>query len=79
MLVCHGPQGRKWFNRPQQIPEHWFPRDELAAESCAIDVLYGKNRLNPFNRRTAIGAEAWFDRRDSSRYEIHEQTFKLSE
>ena len=76
MLVCHGPSGRKWFNRPPQIPQHWFPREDLAAESSAMDVLYGKNR---FNRRLSIGAEAWFDRRDASRFEVYEQTFKISD
>jgi IrrE N-terminal-like domain len=76
MLVCHGPTGRKWFNRPRHIPEHWFPRDELAAESSAMDVLYGKNR---FNRRVLVGAEAWFDRRDASRFEVYEQSFKISD
>jgi len=76
MLVCHGSEGRKWFNRPQQIPERWFPRDELAAESSAMSVLFGKYRRNS---RTIVGAEAWFDRRDASRYELCEQSFKISE
>jgi hypothetical protein len=76
MLVCHGPTGRKWFNRPRHIPQHWFPRDELASESSALDVLYGKTRGN---RRVSVGAEAWFDRRDASRFEICEQTFKVSD
>jgi hypothetical protein len=60
-------EGRRWFNRPQQIPERWFPREELAAESSAMNVLFGKRR---FNQRTTIGAEAWFDRREASRYEL---------
>ncbi len=76
MIVCHGPLGRKWFNRPQQIPERWFPRDKLAAESSAMSVLFGKHR---FNSRTTIGAEAWFDRREATRYELCEQRFKISD
>jgi hypothetical protein len=76
MLVCHGLEGRKWFNRPKQIPERWFPRDQLAAESAAMNVLFGKRR---FNQRTTIGAEAWFDRREASRYELYEQSFKMSD
>lgn len=75
MLVCHGPDGRKWFNRPHQIPEHWFPRDELAAESSALDVLYGKRRSN---HRSRVRADAWFERRNASRFEIYEQTFRIS-
>jgi len=76
MLVCHGPGGRKWFNRPQQIPERWFPRDDLSADSSAMNLLYGKNR---FGRRSTVGAEAWFDRWDASRYELYEQSFKISD
>jgi hypothetical protein len=76
MLVCHGPEGRKWFNRPQQIPERWFLRDDLSADSFAMNVLYGKNR---FGRRSTVGAEAWFDRWDASRYELYEQSFKISD
>jgi hypothetical protein len=76
MLVCHGPNGRKWFHRPREIPQRWFPRDDLGAESSAMDVLYGRNR---FNSRRSIGAEAWFDRRDASRFEIDEDCFRMSD
>jgi hypothetical protein len=75
MLVCHGPEGRKWLNRPDQIPR-WFPRDDLSAGSSAMNVLYGKNR---FGRRSTVGAEAWFERWDASRYELYEQSFKISD
>jgi hypothetical protein len=76
MLVCHGPAGRKWFNRPQQIPERWFPRDDLSTDSSAMNVLFGKNRSG---RRNTVGAQAWFDRWDASRYELYEQSFKISD
>ena len=76
MLVCHGPSGRKWFRRPREIPERWFPREDLGADSPAMNVLYGTNRLN---RRTSVGAEAWFDRWEASRFEIEEQSYKVSD
>lgn len=76
MLVCHGPEGRKWFNRPRHIPERWFPRDDLDSESYAFDVLHGENRRS---RRVVIGADAWFDRRDADRFELYEQTFKVAD
>ena len=41
-----------------------------------MDVLYGKNR---FNHRVSVGAEAWFDRSDASRFEVYEQSFKISD
>ena len=75
MLVCHGPDGRKWFNRPDNIPKRWFPREELDAESYALGVLHGNDR---HTRRVLIGADAWFDRWGADRYELYEQTFKVA-
>jgi Zn-dependent peptidase ImmA (M78 family) len=75
MLICHGPEGRKWFNRGPDVPERWFPRDELDAESNALDVLHGgaSQRLPML-----IGADAWFDRRAAERYEVYEQTVRVA-
>lgn len=76
MLVCHGPNGRKWFNRPRYVPERWFPREDLDADSYAFEVLYGENRRS---RRVLMGADAWFDRRGADRFELYEQTLKVSD
>lgn len=76
-LVCHGRQGRKWFTRSPDVPERWFPREDLAAESFAFGVLFGSEPEDRFPRR--IGADAWFDRWDAERYEVHEQTIRTGE
>lgn len=76
MLVCHGPFGRKWFNRPRNIPERWFPREDLDADSYGFDVLHGDLRRS---RRALIGADAWFERRGADQFELYEQTFKVSD
>ena len=47
MLVCHGPEGCRWFNRPNNIPDVWFPRDELDPESYAFDALFGQEQFSP--------------------------------
>lgn len=73
MLVCHGKEGRKWFNLPKRIPERWFPKKELDADSYALDVLYGKSRRS---RRVLIGADAWFDNPGAGEFELYEQTMK---
>jgi len=75
VLVCHGQTGRRWFTRAPIVPERWFPRDTLDAESVAMDVLFGRKPDNPFPRK--IGAEAWFDRRDAERYEVLEQSVRI--
>lgn len=75
MLICHGSNGRRWFRRGRDVPDRWFPRDELDAESAAMDVLHGNCERTP---RTLIGADAWFDRRESERYEVFEQTARVA-
>lgn len=71
MLVCHTRTGRKWFCRPRHIPDKWFPRNDLDADSYAMDVLYGKAERS---RRVLMGADAWFDRREAEKYELYEET-----
>lgn len=75
MLVCHRPGGRRWFKRGADVPDRWFPRDELDAESGAMEVLHGRCERTP---RTLIGADAWFDRRDAERYEVFEQSVRMA-
>jgi len=76
MLVCHGKSGRRWFTRPKNIPEHWFPQADLDAESYAFETLHGQGERS---RRALIGADAWFDRRGADRFELYEQSQKISE
>jgi len=77
LLVCHGPKGRKWFTRSPDVPERWFPQDELDTESFAFGVLFGDQANDAMPRK--IGADAWFDRADASRYEVLEQTFRTGD
>jgi hypothetical protein len=77
LLVCHGPNGRKWFTRSPDVPERWFPQDALDAESFAFGVLFGNQPNDRMPRR--IGADAWFDRWEAQRYEVLEQTFRTAD
>lgn len=76
ILVCHGPTGRKWFRRHRDVPDRWFPQDTLDSESYAQDVLTGKIERSHCAK---IGADAWFDRYEASRYEIVEQSIRIGE
>ncbi len=58
MLVCHTAKKRKWFRRPDFIPEHWFPREDIDHDSYAFNVLYGSETQSP---RRMMPSEAWFD------------------
>ena len=77
VLVCHGPQGRKWFARSNDVPDHWFPRDDLDPEGFAFGILFGNQLEDRMPRR--IGADAWFNRFDASHYEVHEQTLRTGD
>lgn len=76
LLVCHGPKGRKWFVRASSVPSQWFPQNDLHADSFAIGVLFGNGPDDTSPRK--IGADAWFDRRDAERFEVHEQTMRTA-
>lgn len=76
-LICHGPQGRKWFTRSPDVSKRWFPRQDLAHDSFAFSVLFAGAPDDKFPRR--IGAEAWFDRWEAERYEVHEQTIRVGD
>jgi hypothetical protein len=77
VLVCHGRHGRKWFARSPDVPDRWFPRKDLAADSFAFGVLYGHQPEDKFPRK--IGADAWFDRAEAERYEVQEQTIQTGD
>lgn len=76
ILVCHGTKGRKWFTRSPSVPQKWFPQEALDSESYAFDILFGKKPDDSMPHK--VGADAWFDRRDASRFEIQEQTWRSS-
>jgi len=77
LLVCHGPEGRKWFTRSPSVPTKWFPQEALDADSYAFGVQFGGKPDDPMPRK--IGADAWFDRPEASRFEVQEQTFRVSD
>jgi hypothetical protein len=76
ILLCHNQNGRRWFVRSSLIPTRWFPRIELQPESSAMDILFGKRSHDPQLR--CVSADAWFDRYDAHKFEIVEQTFRIS-
>jgi len=73
IIICHGPQGRKWFIRNKDVPEKWFTRNQIDRESYVYDVQFGKETEC---KRGAISANAWFDRYDADRYEVFEEAIK---
>ncbi|MGJ0535405.1 ImmA/IrrE family metallo-endopeptidase [Methylocystis sp.] len=77
LLICHGFRGRKWFVRSPSVPSRWFPRDNLDPDGFAFGILHGGKSDDAFPRR--IGASAWFDHWEASRYDVFEQSFRTAE
>lgn len=71
LLVGYGPKGRRWFTKSKLVPERWFPNKDLDSESDALRCVFGGNELG---RPTKLGADAFFDRHGSDRYEMLEET-----
>ncbi len=76
MIICHSRQGREWFRRSPSVPERWFPKKELDPDSFAFDILFGKDSDGQTLRK--MDASAWFDRDEAHRFEIWEQTVRVS-
>jgi hypothetical protein len=76
VLIRHSSRKMIWFRRTRSVPDRWFPRNEIDAESGAMEVLYGAAQRS---RRQIIGADAWFyERSGSEDLEVFEQSQKLS-
>lgn len=76
LVICHGPQGRKWFARAPMVPRHWYPQEQLDAESFTFGAQFGNQPGNASPSK--IGADAWFDRYDAERFEVMEQCCKTA-
>lgn len=74
-IICHGSKGRRWFARAPSVPQRWYPRDDLDRDSFAFGVQFAARPDVPSPRK--IGADAWFDRADASRFYIREQTIRV--
>ena len=75
LAICHGQSGRKWFARSPSVPDRWFPRDTLDAESYAFEILFGTAKNDTQSHK--IDADAWFGRWDAEKYELTEQSMRL--
>jgi hypothetical protein len=77
LLVCHSSLGQKWFSRGPDVPSRWFPKDHLDADSFAIGILHGDESDDTIPRK--IGADAWFNRWEAQKFEVHEQSVRIDD
>jgi hypothetical protein len=76
IVACYDQTGRRWFNRSKDVPDRWFPVDQLDPDTYAADVLAGKRART---HMSPIGADAWFDSEGISECEVKEQSIRLSD
>ena len=76
VLVCHNRNGRKWFCRSSDVSDTWFPHNDLDYESFAFELLFGGGNEEKHPR--LIGADAWFNRRDAQRFDVHEHSVRIA-
>lgn len=74
MLVCHVPNGRKFFSKSSTVPSSWALHSSLDHRSSAMEILFGNRADDPQPRKVA--ADAWFDGRRAQYFEVREQTFR---
>lgn len=74
MLVRHNQKGRKQFWSGTDIPQRWYPQEQLDADSYAMDVLHGNQRQSS---RVLTDGSVWFDRHGAEHYELYEQAFRV--
>ncbi len=77
ILVSYREEKRRWFLRAHQVPERWFPRDELDPDSTAYKIMEGKEAFceEPYN----VSVDTWFDFQENDEYEVGEQTIRVTE
>ena len=76
ILVCHGKNGRKWFQKSKGMPDHWFPNQFLDRQSYAFDLMHSSEQTSG---RELVPANAWFDECNDNDYELYEDSFKISD
>lgn len=76
MLVCYERGKRRWFARGPDIPQFLWPRNEAARHTAAYDLIHGSVRTEgPVD----VYADAWFEVRNANRYEIREDSRRVSD
>ncbi|MDB5620418.1 ImmA/IrrE family metallo-endopeptidase [Tardiphaga sp.] len=75
-VICHTSRGRKWFARSPSVSRDWFPREDLDPKSSAFGIQFGGRPDNATPRK--IEAGAWLGRHDAARFDVREQTIRIS-
>lgn len=78
MFISFNRNGKRWFKRHPDLPEEFWPNEELHHESIAFELLFKSNNIGA-NNSAKVEANIWIDRKDAQNYEVIESSMKVSE
>ncbi|MBS1770573.1 MAG: ImmA/IrrE family metallo-endopeptidase [Acidobacteria bacterium] len=73
VLVCHRPDGTRWFRRSPCVPDSWYVLEEIDTRTTTLDLLHGSADET---RARTTPASAWFTRYDANRFQVREQAIR---
>jgi Zn-dependent peptidase ImmA (M78 family) len=75
IVVCYEEGKRRWFTRAPDVPQSLWPRMEPASYTSAYDLIRG---VTTAEGPADVCADGWFEIRNSDRYEVREDSIKIS-
>ena len=76
ILVCCDEGKRRWFTRGPDVPQVLWPRMEPASYTSAYELTHG---MTTAEGPTDVCADGWFEIRNADRYEVREDSIKVSD
>jgi predicted transcriptional regulator len=76
MLVCHAPEGRRWFVGSRRVDGHFWPHRQLSEHSDAYAILRGEEGSG---RSQTVDADDWIDHWSADQYEIREHSVRAGD
>ncbi len=75
MVICSGPEGRKWFIAGPDVDKKLWPRKDLSHDTSAYAIL---NNSITNSEPTDIDADAWIDHRNAGDYAVREHSVRAT-
>jgi Zn-dependent peptidase ImmA (M78 family) len=69
MLICFGPNGRKWYRGSKDWPDEWVPKRDHDPDSGVMELLFGKT--TPGADRSLVPASAFFGRYSAENHNVY--------
>lgn len=76
-VVCHVKKGLAWFFKSTSAPDNMYLNTELHYDTEAFQLVYGTGEAKSHIKTD--GGQLWFSGRDSSRYLVKSQSFRVAD